>query len=289
MKPLITMILTMIMLCFSACSDTQPDMLDPVPVETLSASDYTDPTIPQTIPAATQPLQTEPAIHTLGILPGSYLDRFTDPKSGCEMDYYLHIPENATADLPLFIFLHGDGEVGNPYILKNFGMMESAHAIYGYEFPFIGLSPCTEIKSWIDGDIPITLKSLIDNIIELYAIDSNRVIITGHSRGAIGVWNMISIYGDFFAGAVPISSAHQKGHIDFTVASLVPVWSFAGNIGESELWNHKWLQYNKNAIINNGGWAEFTILPGCNHGETSNSAFTEETFQWMLEQTNKEK
>lgn len=278
----------LIAILLSACAANANIPTEPIPTDPPSIDLMTEPPVASPEPIESEPIMTEPLVQKLSILPGSYLDTFCDPDNGSEMDYYLHIPENATANMPLIIFLHGDGEVGNPYILKNFGLMESARTIYGNEFPFIGLSPSTDVKSWIDDDIPNTLKNLIDTIIESYAIDSCRVIITGHSRGAIGVWNMISLYGDFFAAAVPVSSPHQKGHIDFGTASLVPVWSFAGNIGESELWKHKWLQYNKNAILNNGGWAEFTVLPGCDHGETATAAFSQETFEWMLLQTNKE-
>lgn len=255
----------------------------------------TEATIEQTMPpeteAATEPPETEaateptePAAPSLGMPAGSYLDYYSDPETGDYLNYYIHFPENATEGMPLFIFLHGDGEVGNPYLLKEGGAINKIRRIYGDNFPFISIAPNTRQKTWIDGKIPATLKGLIDTVIEMYSCDTEHIIITGHSRGAVGVWDMISIYGDYFSAAMPISSPHWVGHINYDNAAKVAVWTFAGNIGETECWYHKYLQQNVDQINNRGGTAKFTILEGCNHGAAKSAALSSYSIEWLLSQ-----
>ena len=120
------------------------------------------------------------------------------------MEYYTFIPENATENMPLVIFLHGDGEVGRIWALENNAMMTSVREIYGNSFPFIAIAPCTRSETWIDWTIPDTLMNLIEYVVTTYCIDTDHIIITGHSRGAVGVWYYINTYGDYFSAAVPI-------------------------------------------------------------------------------------
>lgn len=247
------------------------------PAQTIPTTEAVEPS--ETAPATEPPEETAPP---LGMPAGSYLDSYTDEETGDYLDFYIHFPENAVEGMPLLVFLHGDGEVGNPYVLKNGGIIGKIRKLYGEEFPFISIAPNTRVRSWINGDIPETLKGLIDATVEMYSIDPERIIISGHSRGAIGVWNMISIYGDYFSAAVPIGSPHAKGHINYDNASKVPVWTFAGNIGETENSYHKYLEYNVEQINNRGGSAKFTILEGYNHGGAKSGAITQDTVIWML-------
>lgn len=143
------------------------------------------------------PLTTQPDL-SISVSAGSHCRRYTDETTKRFLDDYLFVPKNAVKDMPLVIFLHGDGEVNNLDILENFGLIASAREIYGDEFPFIAISPCTREYSWINNKIPVTLKGLIDTIVTECEIDPNHIIITGHSRGAIGAWHMVNLYGDFF-------------------------------------------------------------------------------------------
>ena len=95
---------------------------------------------------------------------------------------------------------------------------------------------------------------------------------------------MISLYGDFFSAAVPVSCPHQAGYIQYDTAAQVPVWTFCGDVGEREISYHKYLRRNVNEINARDGRAEFTVLEGLNHGATKNAAFSQETFDWMLSQ-----
>ncbi|MBR4290331.1 MAG: hypothetical protein IKT52_06805 [Oscillospiraceae bacterium] len=265
-------------------------------VESDSTEILTEPTIVMTepiptLPPATEPPVTqsptdppEPTIPPLGEAAGSTLECYYSDEYEDYLNYYIHIPENAVVGMPLIVYLHGDGEVNDPEGLPERGIRKFAKGIYGEAFPFILLEPNTRIKSWTRGDIPKLLFELINHIAERYSVNTDKIILTGHSRGAIGVWDMISIYGGYFSAAVPVSSPHQKDHIDYIKAAEVPVWTFAGNIGETERWYHQYLAQNVDIINGCDGYGKFTILYGCDHGQAKYEAYVKETFDWMLEQ-----
>ena len=247
--------------------------------ETFPAPPATDPPVP------TDPTEPpEPTIPPLYIAAGAYFDSYHSDTYDDYLDFYVHVPEQAVENMPLVVYLHGDGEVNKPHNLPPYGLSVLTKKAYGEAFPFILLEPNTRIKSWTSGNIPELLIELIKNIAERYCVNTDKIIITGHSRGAIGVWDMISIYGNYFSAAVPVSSPHQKGHIDYLKAAEVPVWTFAGDEGDIERWYHQYLAKNVEMINVSGGFGKFTILKGCDHGEAKEEAYVRETFDWMLAQ-----
>ena len=283
MKQTSILIITALMMMFSLCAcdteliATEPTLAVTEPTETLPTE-----TVPPATIAPTEP--PEPTIPPLGVEPGAYFNTYHSEEYDDYLDYYIHVPENAVEGMPLVVYLHGDGEVNQPHSLPERGLSKLTKKVYGEEFPFLLLEPNTRIKSWTTGDIPKLLIELITMVVNDYGINMNKIIITGHSRGAIGVWDMISIYGDYFAAAVPVSSPHQKGHIDYLKAAEVPVWTFAGDIGDTERWYHQYLAKNVEMINVSGGYGKFTVLEGCDHGKAKNKAYVAETFEWMLAQ-----
>jgi predicted esterase len=288
MKRLILVFIVLLLIQFTACDSqtvvpteapTEPTVLQTDPIETLPP--VTDP--PPT-EAPTEP--PEPTIPSLGEAAGSRFECYYSDEYEDYLNYYVHIPENAVENMPLIVYLHGDGEVNDPHGLLTRGIEKFAKEIYGDDYPFVILEPNTRVKSWTRGNIPELLIGLIDRVAARYSVNVDKIILTGHSRGAIGVWDMISTYPEYFSAAVPVSSPHQEGHIDYIKAAGVPVWTFAGDIGEIERWYHKYLAQNVDQITVCGGFGKFTVLKGCNHGKARVEAYVEETFEWMLAQEN---
>ena len=255
--------------------------------ELVSVTDavVTDPTEtdpPETIAPTEEP--TEPTEPPLGAGPGSHILSYHSDTYNDYLDYYIHVPQAVTTGMPLMVFLHGDGEVNRIDLLPEGGISQIVDEIYGDSFPFILLEPNTRIESWTKGDIPELLFELINAIADEYCVNTDKIILTGFSRGGMGVWDMISIYGGFFSAAVPVSSPHQKGHIDYIKAAEVPVWTFAGSVGDIERWYHQYLAQNVDIINGCKGFGKFTVLYGCNHVQAKYAAYVEETFKWMLAQ-----
>lgn len=253
------------------------------PAASLIESAQTDspetlgPTTESTIPAES----TEATACKLSIAPGEYRMRYRDADSGDYLDYYLFVPKNAVENMPLIIFLHGDGEVGRIDVLQNYGMIAQAKNIFGDEYPFLAIQPCTRSRSWIDHSIVQTLMGLIEATVSEYAVDSKSIIVTGHSRGAIGVWNLISLYGDYFSAALPVSCGNEKA-MNYDVCTAVPVWAFAGDADSGEQHYQQTMRKIVDEIVKRGGNAEFTVLEGYAHRDTVRAAYTYETFEWML-------
>lgn len=281
-----TIVVAMLLLFLCACGNEEPKFAEfstePMPTETQTQITQSDFTEPPAVTESAEPPETVTA--SLGENAGSRYECYYSDVHDDYLNYYVHIPENAVPNMPLIVYLHGDGEVNQPHALPKRGIKLLTEQVYGNAFPFILLEPNTRIKSWTQGDIPELLIGLIDRVAERYSVNTDKIIITGHSRGAIGVWNMISIYGNYFSAAVPVSSPHQKGHIDYIKAAEVPVWTFAGDIGDIECWYHEFLAKNVEMIEVSGGFGIFTVLKGCDHGKAKNEAYVKETFEWMIAQ-----
>ena len=235
-----------------------------------------------TAAAATEAVTTAPAEEVSAWPAGSYKETYSTGESEESfLDYYLFIPENATRNMPLIIFLHGDGEIGLIDNLESYGMIESAREIYGNDFPFIALSPCTRTNSWIREDISQLLMGLIGDVVNTYHIDESRIIITGHSRGAIGTWDLISRHGGYFSAAVPVS-CNNETELNLENCAQVPVWAFAGDQGEIEQDYADFMGIAVDRINAAGGNAKMTQLEGSWHIDTDTGAYTREVFDWML-------
>lgn len=274
------------MLVLSGCvenpnswDNTQPS----VPTSEISCS--TSAALPE-ITEQIMELTTEPSTAPAFIFPldsGACLETYTDDETLDYLDYYLFIPENANADMPMIIFLHGDGEVGNPEKLADYGLIRAVRDIYGENFPFIVVSPCTRTASWTSGSIPQTLMGLIEHLSERLSVDKDRIILSGHSRGAMGVWNLISTYGDYFAAAVPVSCGAETT-LNMENCIKVPVRAYVGNLGEYENMYRTRMFNIVQKMVEYGGTAELIVLENRNHGQTAHDAFTQDTFTWMLSQ-----
>ena len=272
MKRILTLALAFwMLLSLTACGQTPA-----APEATATPTETTEPVEEITL----EPTESCPV--PLSRSAGSYKERYTSNQNGENwMEYYLHIPKNATTGMPLIVFLHGDGEIGLIDNLETYGMIESAREIYGEEFPFLSLSPCTRTDSWIRDDISDLLKELIDTVVTDYAVDQSRIIITGHSRGAIGTWDLISRYGNFFSAAVPVS-CNNENPLNLENAAKVPVWGFVGDQGPVEKSYAEHMGYAVDSLVSAGGDAKLTQLENLTHIDTDTAAYTREVFEWML-------
>ena len=112
--------------------------------------------------------------------------RRNTPRRG-EIRYLLFLPTAYAAQpqqWPLMLFLHGAGERGyDLHLVKRHGaaMIVEEHA----DFPFVVVSPqCPPYRAWsMDA-----LAALLDAIESRYAIDPERIYVSGLSMGGFGTW-----------------------------------------------------------------------------------------------------
>ena len=114
-------------------------------------------------------------------------------------------------------------------------------------------------------------------------IDIDKIIITGHSRGAIGVWHMIGEYGDYFSAAVPVSCSNET-NLNVENMKNVPIWALVGGGYNDYNTYGKMLDIIAGIINKYDGNCTVTVVGTYNHGDMATAGYTKEVFEWMLEQ-----
>lgn len=196
-----------------------------------------------------------------------------------ELDYLVYLPKDYGKDLkawPLMIFLHGAGERGHDLNwVKRHGPPELVSK--GEDLPFIILSPqCPKDKWW--PDMTEHVMALIDEAVENYQIDENRIYLTGLSMGGYGTWMIASAYPERFAAIVPICGGGQP----HTARNLknIPIWAFHG--AEDSVVPLLQSQEMVAAVNRAGGHAKLTVYPKANHDAWTETYNNEKLYEWLL-------
>jgi predicted peptidase len=167
------------------------------------------------------------------------------------MPYRLFRPEGA-GKLPLVVYLHGSGGVGNDN-LKQLGLGN----VFGTRvwllpgnqkrFPCFVLVPQTD-TSWVRYDIwqdspgpPKVLQGLgegartalavVDAVCHEFSIDERRIYIMGQSMGGSGTWHMTAHRPKFFAAAVAVCGGDTAEGATQSIGT--PLWNFHGDADKS--------------------------------------------------------
>ncbi len=111
--------------------------------------------------------------------------------------------------LPVIVFLHGAGEVGN-------GTAETVEKVKVHGIPkyfcrdndYLGLRVITVSPQCPSGliwdQITLQLMDYINAIIDKFNGDRSHIALTGLSMGGFGTWNLITTFPEFFCCAAPI-------------------------------------------------------------------------------------
>jgi len=227
---------------------------------------------------ATQPAgqATQPVVKA----PSAQLKQVFD-KEICKKVYYqylLYLPKNDAAGekrWPLLLFLHGSGERGkNLERIKVHGPPKLIEQ--GVEFPFIIVSPQCSRGQWWDED---KLDALLDEVIAKYAVDEDRVYVTGLSMGGFGTWALACRYPERFAAIMPISG----GGITYRAREKlkdIPVLAFHGAkdpvvpVSESKRMVE--------AVKQVGGKATLIVYPEAEHDAWTRTYRNSKVYSWLL-------
>ena len=204
-------------------------------------------------------------------------------------DYLLFLPKEYSATdtnrWPLILFLHGAGERGTnvwrptihgptKYIEKN------------PDFPFILVTPlCPEGQKWSDD----VVLGILDQVSDKYAVDTNRIYLTGLSMGGYGTWSLATTYPERFAAVAPICGG--EGTIG-AVLSLgdkskaaalknLPIWAFHGAkdnvvpVAESE----RMVDFLKKSGVKE---IKLTIYPEAMHNSWTQTYDNPDLYKWFL-------
>ena len=264
-------LLIVIGLFFAACHSTSNETLESYfeTIEPTIATIFTTPsTEPSTIPETTSPVY-------LDFEPGERYETYIS-ESGVYCGYYIHIPKNMTADMPLIVWLCGQDEVGNGWLVKNTGVIKAAKAID--EERFVILQP-------LGNDYDSTME-LIDTVVEKYSVDETRVILTGNSLGGLLTWDWAERDPDRWAAVVPVSNK-PIAVIDNLLTSDVAVWAFWSDWDVDS--NRYGMKAGVEALIESGTHAEvrWTEVTHIHHNDMAWYPYDQEFFDWAVEKRRK--
>lgn len=203
------------------------------------------------------------------------------------LSYLLYLPkdykEDAEKRWPLLLFLHGAGERGSD--LNRVAVHGPPKLIrQGTNFPFIVVSPqCPSDERWRAED----LVRLLDHVCFHYAVDTNRIYLTGLSMGGFGSWSLASLYPERFAAVAPICGGGEV--IDVLLAPQkrrdafknLGIWAFHGAkdpvvpLSESE----RMVSAFKRAGCQE---VELTVYPEAQHDSWTETYANPKLYEWFM-------
>jgi predicted peptidase len=130
------------------------------------------------------------------------------------------------------------------------------------------------------------LMALIEQTVEEFNIDRDRIYIIGQSGGGANTWGMLALYPDFFAAAVPLCGRADVKSARTIVEGNVPVWVFHGAI--DHLIPVEASRLMVDALKKAGGQPRYTEFPGVKHDVWVDAFPDPRLHTWLFEQRRKE-
>ena len=128
--------------------------------------------------------------------------------------------------LPVVIFLHGDWQDGsnNESQLAGYGngSMELIDKALRDRVPFVYIAPQTTAGYWP----PARVAAVVRDALSRFPIDPRRIVLTGISDGATGVWDALKAAPACYAAGVPMSGMTELTGL--AAIAGVPQWIFHG-------------------------------------------------------------
>jgi predicted peptidase len=198
------------------------------------------------------------------------------------INYLLYLPSNYDDNnkkWPLVLFLHGAGERGNDLTLvKRNGPPKLIEN--GTNFPFILVSPQCPLGQRWDA---LELSTLLDDVVENYRVDTNRIYVTGLSMGGEGTWKIILAEPNRFAAAAPVCGRTGPSYLDACKLKNLPIWVFHGAMDDVVSIEESVRMVK--ALKNCGNDIRFTVYPKANHDAWTETYNNQELYKWLLEKS----
>jgi predicted peptidase len=194
-----------------------------------------------------------------------------------EIQYLLHLPDKyseSSQPWPLILHLHGAGERGGDLEkVRAFGLARVCQR--DPAFPFVVISPqCPENDFWRTD----VLFALLDEIGEKYAVDADRVYVTGASMGGYGAWSLAAHEPGRFAAIAPICG-RAAGLWVWNLITL-PIWVFHGALDPIVPIDES--RRMVDALTKIGNAPKFTVYPTGLHDVWTRTYRSKELFDWFL-------
>jgi len=204
-------------------------------------------------------------------------------RNGRMMPYRLFRPTNSSGRLPLVIYLHGSGGLGDDNSRQISGGNVFGTHIWAFDenqsrFPAFVLAPQTT-QGWGPDGLALAFE-LVQTLLNEHPIDPTRIYLTGQSMGGSGAWNMLAMHADFFAAAVIVC-----GRGDPRLARAVrgtPTWIFHGSLDMTiPVENARVIAH---ALTKEGSKPKYTEYPKVGHNVWEWAYTDPELVEWVFSQ-----
>jgi len=225
-----------------------------------------------------RPAVAQTAIATSG--PPRVTETTLDVGAGAPLRYAIALPDGYTdADAtprPLVVALHPGGR--SEYYGSSFmqGIVEPALRSWGA----VMVAPDVPDGSWATDRSERAVLALVQHVLEHYAIDRSRVLVTGYSMGGRGTWYLASRHPEVFTGAIVM--AGSPGDTDLATLPDTPLYLI--NSTGDEVIPFDVAEQAYMALAERGHPIEMRVLSGIRH--FSMGAYIPAlrlAGQWMLE------
>ena len=124
-----------------------------------------------------------------------------------------------------------------------------------------------------------SILKFIEQIIEEYDIDENRVYLTGLSMGGYGTWYTAMARPKLFAAIAPVCGGGMAWNS--SMLKKIPIWAFHGVEDKAVKVSQSDEMVEKLESI--GANVKYSRIEGVGHNVWVN-AYTEELLEWLLQQ-----
>ena len=191
--------------------------------------------------------------------------------------------EKPNKSWPLILWLHGTGNRGNDaWSLRGAGgppsRIKSKDPILQN---FIVLSPqCKTGQWWTSNAAQNNIDQLVDQHIERFRIDPDRIIITGQSMGGFGTYTSLLRHPYKYAAAVPICGDGENQRAS-EIAHL-PIWIFHGDQDQKVEYQFS-VDWN-DALLDAGAEnTKFHTIVNGPHNVWTETYKRTDLYEWMLQ------
>jgi len=193
-------------------------------------------------------------------------------------DFWVYTPGGygeASAPLPLVIFLHGASLCGNKLErVRHYGVL---HAIdKGKDIPALVVAPQNPGGAWR----PSKVNDVLEWTKAHYAVDTTRVYVIGMSLGGYGTMDFVGTYPGKVAAAMALCGGCSLK--DFGGLGDVPLWIMHGTadravpLSKSKAVVRKLQAQYKDSLL------RYDWLPGAGHGTPARAFYLNKTYDWLF-------
>jgi predicted peptidase len=141
---------------------------------------------------------------------------------------------------------------------------------------FIVVSPQCPPKVWWQVD---SLEGLLDDVLEKYHVDKDRVYLTGLSMGGFGTWAWAGRSPGRFAALAPMCGGGNPTQAERL--KDLPIWCFHGELDDRVKITHSEEMIDAVKMAGNKE-VKFTRYPDAGHDCWTRSYANRELYEWFL-------